>query len=89
MEACDARILVVGDAHVQGLYAWDDELVGEARRLAFEMGVRRPLEPGRRSVVCPGAVGYGRDGASSPRYAVIEGDFGSVQYREVEGPVVE
>lgn len=88
MDACDARILVVGDAHVQGLYAWDDGLVGEARRVAFKMGVRRELEADRRYVVCPGAVGYGRDGAMSPRYALVDGALGDVEFREVAGPVI-
>lgn len=80
LESCDARCLVVGDAHVAGLYIHDERLVGRARRVPFTPGERLALPP-RRLVVCPGAVGPSRDGTASPMYAVVSDDMSEIEFR--------
>lgn len=85
--ACDAPIAFVGHVHVPMFFEMrgaTDEVV--ERRIEYDLDF--PIEEANRYVICPGAVGYSRDGVDRIRYGIHDAASGVFRFRMIDGPVI-
>jgi predicted phosphodiesterase len=76
-------IAFVGHVHAPARYGWKGATVGAARSHPIRYGTAVPLDASDRYIICPGAVGFPRDGDDAPRYAIHAADPGTIEFRRV------
>lgn len=77
------RLAFIGHLHVPVLYGWIGAAVGAARQHPVRYGVAEPIDPTDRCIICPGAVGFPRDGDPAPRYAILDSGAATIEFRRV------
>jgi predicted phosphodiesterase len=83
------RLIFVGHGHVPLVFASHGSVTGSAARVGFVPNYPMPLNPDSRYIVCPGAIGYGRDGIRAVRYAILDDDANSLEIRSIRGHVLD
>ena len=79
----------VGDSHIAALYTDSDMTAGHASKVNFEYGTPVQLNLNNRTIICPGAVGYPRDGLKKPRFAIYDSDKDSITFYSSDAPTLD
>ncbi len=77
------RIVFIGHVHAPLFFGWKGASVGAARPHPTTYNRPLRLDPGDRYIICPGSVGFPRDGDPAPRYAIYDDQSCSVEFRRV------
>lgn len=77
------RIAFIGHVHAPGVYGMNGATVGAARNHTIEYGRAMSLGTADRYLICPGSVGFPRDGDDASRYAIYDDRAGSVEFRRI------
>jgi len=80
--------IFVGDVHVPLLFGRRCGEKVSAASYPIPYDEEFFLDPDDRYLVCPGAVGYSRDGYHWLRYAVYESDRDSITFHAPDGPIL-
>jgi len=83
------RRVFIGDSHIAAIYTDMGMTIGEAMRISFDYENPVCLNPAHRTVVCPGAVGYPRDGLAKPRFAIYDSADDSITFYASDAPVLD
>lgn len=89
LEATDLPLAFIGHVHIPLLFGHRGGPAGAARHYPTTYATPIRLDPDDRYIVCPGAVGYGRDGVRTNRYAIHDPRERTVEFRSVAGPVLD
>ncbi len=79
----------VGDSHIAAIYTDSGMTTGHASKVNFEYGTPVQLNSNSRTVICPGAVGYPRDGLKKPRFAIYDSVKDSITFYISNAPTLD
>jgi len=82
------RLTFVGHLHIPFIFAEKSPEPCSARLVEYRANTPVPLDRDDRYIVCPGAVGYPRDGVRLIRYAIFDRRSWTVEIRAVAGPLL-
>ena len=77
------RLVFVGHSHLPLLFGLRNKHSFEATEYPVHCNRPFPLAPDDRYIVCPGAVGYNRDGTANLYYAIHDSAFQSLEVRRL------
>jgi predicted phosphodiesterase len=84
----DHRLIFVGHLHVPAIFGSESSDYGTAQSLDFDYDAPFELKHDQRYIICPGAVGYGRDHLQKIRYGIYDHDKSSIEIRALDGPLL-
>ena len=87
-EETDWTRIFVGDVHVPLLFGRQCSAKVSATSYPIPYGQEFMLDADDRYIVCPGAVGYSRDGYRQLRYAVYDDVRDSITFYAPDGPIL-
>ncbi len=85
----DFRVLFIGHLHFPVLFENDPSNRVEARLPKWKYGAPFQLSNERRYILCPGSIGYPRDGLRKLRYLIFEKEAQSITMMSFEGPLLD
>ena len=87
-EETDWKRIFVGDVHIPSLFGQQCREKVSVTSYPIPYGEEFMLDAGDRYIICPGAVGYSRDGLHRLRYAVYDDVRGSITFHAPDGPIL-
>ncbi|CAN5489110.1 hypothetical protein BH09SUM1_BH09SUM1_19070 [soil metagenome] len=88
-EFADFRLLFVGHLHYPALFGERSEDRIQASLPKWSYGVPFALNQDDRYIICPGSVGYPRDGMRQLRYAILDEEANAVTFMRLHGPLLD
>ena len=83
------RLAFIGHVHIPLIFSHRHGTTGAAREEQFDYNRPLSLDPADRYIICPGAVGYGRDGVKAVRYGIYDKAASTVEIRRIDGRVLD
>jgi diadenosine tetraphosphatase ApaH/serine/threonine PP2A family protein phosphatase len=83
------RLVFIGHLHMTVIFG--ERCDGGAMASMHPYRFNRPfdLDPSDRYIICPGAIGYPRDGVELLRYGIFDDRAQTVEVRALKGPVID
>jgi hypothetical protein len=82
------RLFFVGHIHVPVIFGNKYSEFGTAQLNDSNYATPFELESDQRYIICPGAVGYGRDHVQKIRYGIYDHDRSTIEIRALDGPLL-
>jgi len=82
------RIVFVGHVHIPVIYGSACDETGSAKKHPFEYNKPFQLDETDRYIICPGAVGFGRDLVGKIRYGIFDYEEKTFEFRAADGPLL-